>query len=659
MKCSSCGSAVADGASACQACGAPVSASAAAPSLPSTQVGGRPSGVSQRNLKPLSNREEKVITPVRVGDVLVGRYRLDQKIGEGGMGTVYVAHDQDLDRQVAVKLLAASLVTDDEVVERFEREAKLNAKLDHANIAPVFDVGRHEGRPFIVMKLLEGDTLAAVLRSKGGFSSDETLKLMRQLAAGLDYIHGRGFIHRDIKAGNIFIGSTGHATILDFGILRPKSASQGLTRTGMVMGTPHYMAPEQALGLRDVDHRVDLYALAVVLFECLTGTLPFEADSELRLIQMQAHAPPPDILQRAPWIVKPVADVMRRALAKRPDDRFASGAELVKALEAAYRDSGGHPAAPPQKLQEGTAPGWRMKAGLLSSLREKDAGMRGSAPALASPVGAVPAAPSAPPKATWHADAGQAGGAPGQPSASAHEAGAPGHAGGAPGHAGGPAHPAKALGQPSAPAPGQSAGGTTDAPGAGQTEKAPDAAPPSTSPVEGRTGRRGLVAAGVVATLGLLAAFATWKLLPTSGNGGGPLLAAADAGRPAPDAGSAVALATPDASTEAAQPDAGQAVALVTVDAGAPPPEDAGTRVAVVPAGKKSGKLNVITTHGGEPWWAQVSIDGVPRGRTPILLDLPVGRYQLRVERAGFRTEQREIKVASGKSTVLRIDLVP
>ena len=188
-----------------------------------------------------------------------------------GMGTVFIAHDSELDREVAVKMLAATLVNDAEVVERFEREAKLTASLDHPNIVPIYDVGRSETRPFIVMKLLQGDTLAGVLRQKGGFTSDETLKLMKQLAAGLDYIHQRGFIHRDIKAGNIFLSAEGHATILDFGILRQKSATTGITRTGMVMGTPHYMAPEQALGLKDVDHRVDLYALAVVLFECLTG----------------------------------------------------------------------------------------------------------------------------------------------------------------------------------------------------------------------------------------------------------------------------------------------------------------------------------------------------------------------------------------------------
>ena len=333
-----------------------------------------PTSISGRGLKPVSFREEKTVLPMRTHDVLLGRYRLEEKIGEGGMGTVFIAHDNELDRKVAVKLLAAALVNDAEVLERFEREARLTAKLDHPNIVPIYDVGRHEGRPFIVMKLHQGDSLVGRLRAKGGFTADETLKLMRQLALGLDYIHAQGFIHRDIKAGNIFVSPEGHATILDFGILRPKSATNGITRTGMVMGTPHYMAPEQALGLKDVDHRVDLYALAVVLFECLTGTLPFEADSELRLIQLQAHAPVPEILDRAPWIPRPVADVVKRALAKKPDERFNSAAELVGALEAAYAEAKTSksslpvvPAGPLPLVPTNTAPSMRQLRSRVSS----------------------------------------------------------------------------------------------------------------------------------------------------------------------------------------------------------------------------------------------------------------------------------------------------
>ncbi len=570
VTCSSCGAPLPAGATTCPTCGtAQLPALVAAP--PATPPRPSPS-VSSRGLKPvLSNREEKTVNPVRTQDVLIGRYRLLEKVGEGGMGTVYVAHDLELDRQVAVKLLASNLVNDEEVVERFEREAKLTAKLDHPNIVPIYDVGRHEGRPFIVMKLLAGDTLAGLLRTKGGLTSDETLKLLRQVAAGLDYIHGQGFIHRDIKAGNIFVAPDGLATILDFGILRPKSASAGLTRTGMVMGTPHYMAPEQAMGIKDVDHRVDIYALAVVLFECLTGTLPFEADSELRLIQMQAHAPPPDIIDRAPWISRPVADVVRRALAKRAEERFNTGAELVKALEAAYRVSKGHPAAPPARnpptLSTATAPSMRKLA---------EAGS-----------GEVPVVQGSPLPSNLSAE--------------------------------------------------------------------------DLARVVGASRRQSLLVVGAALLLASGVAV-VWRLTSTPAVVPPPPVVLE-----VPDAGAAL-----DAGLASAEPatDAGLEVAVAaTPDAGEDDDEDAGSSVVVAvvdDAGKqhprllkKNGRINIITTHSGDPYWAQVSIDGQPRGRTPLQLDLPIGLHQVKVERAGFKVENREVRVGSGKLLVVRIPLEP
>ncbi len=480
------------------------------PSGPGTALSGR-----IREPKRLDDGNEKTVAGIRINDVLSGRYQLEQKIGEGGMGSVYLATDLELDRKVAVKLLAKNLVGDAEVVERFEREARLTAKLDHPNIVPIYDVGRTEDRPFIVMKKLEGDTLAGLLRQKGGLSPDETLKLLRQLAAGLDYIHGRGFIHRDVKAGNIFVGPEGHATILDFGILRSLHSHESLTRTGVVMGTPHYMAPEQALGNKDLDHRVDLYALAVVLFECLTGTLPFEADSELRLIQMQAHDPPPDLVDRAPWISRPIAAVMKQALAKRAGERFSSAAQLLAALEAAS---------------------------------------------------AVPAVPIALQQRAAHS--------------------------------------------PSAPT------------------------------------RRGRTFALAFAALGLLALGVTRPWESVVADPAPALVSVAssvdvDAGL-AEESVAPVAIADPGLDE-------------VSVESVAVGPDE--TRHPWVKSPLKRGKLNVITTHAGEPYWAQVLIDGVSRGRTPLLLELPTGKYQVRVERPGFKTQSREIRVASGKPAVVRIDL--
>ncbi|MHB8878346.1 MAG: protein kinase domain-containing protein, partial [Myxococcaceae bacterium] len=158
---------------------------------------------------PPRDGDEPTVIPVRLDDVLEGKWRLEKKIGEGGMGTVYLAQDLALERPVAVKILSSTLVSDPEVVKRFSREARLTASLEHKNIVPIYAVGNYEGRPFIVMKKLDGETLAGELRVKGGFSLPETLALMRQLCSGLDFIHARGFVHRDIKAGNIFIAPDG------------------------------------------------------------------------------------------------------------------------------------------------------------------------------------------------------------------------------------------------------------------------------------------------------------------------------------------------------------------------------------------------------------------------------------------------------------------
>lgn len=487
--------------------------------------------------------DERPVTVVRVDDVLNGRYHLTRKLGEGGMGSVYLARDRELDRDVAVKLLAMSLVNDAEVVERFEREARLAAKLDHPNVVAVYDVGRHQGRPFMVMKALEGQTLAQLLRDKGGLTPAETLALLRQVASGLGHIHQRGFIHRDIKASNIFVSPQGQATILDFGILRSSRAADGLTKTGAVMGTPHYMSPEQALGAKDLDHRADLYALAVVLFECLTGTLPFEADSELRLIQLQAHEPPPDLIARAPWVSPGIAAVVRRAMAKRPLDRFASADELIAALELAVSEAAmaQKPASYQGPQAQSTALGWRRRGEVASS-----------------PI-------------------------------------------------------------------------VDDAPPAPAGERTPT--------------RRRLP--WVLATTSIVAGLAVAVWLRSWPQPQMPSVPTA-----ADDGGAAASSTVPDASLAAAADEPTDAGAGLT--AAAVPPADAG-RIAAASA--RAGQLSVLSMHAGEPFWAQVYLNGLEKGRTPLQLTLAPGRYDLRVERTGFRPEQREIMVAPGKSTVVRIDL--
>ncbi|MBI5546415.1 MAG: protein kinase [Deltaproteobacteria bacterium] len=283
---------------------------------------------------------DEAAAPIKVGDLLQGKWRIDKRIGQGGMGSVYLAHDVSLDRKVAIKILAPDLCNDAEFVARFEREAKATANLEHPNVVLVYAVGEHFGRPFIVMKYLEGQSLARYLKKNpDGLPPDEVLEIFQQLCSGLGFIHQKGFIHRDIKSANVHIGPDGKATILDFGILRDVRSQQSLTRVGVVMGTPHYIAPEQALG-RPIDHRVDLYALGVLLYECLTGTPPYDADSAKQLIEMHLKASPPDPCCLVPDLPLPAGEVVRKAIAKKADERFQSAEEMAAALEASLAPVG-------------------------------------------------------------------------------------------------------------------------------------------------------------------------------------------------------------------------------------------------------------------------------------------------------------------------------
>jgi len=277
---------------------------------------------------------EDLAAPVQEGDVFEGKWRIESKLGQGGMGTVYLAQDLSLEREVAIKVLAGELCNDEEFVARFEREAKLTAHLDHPNVVLVYAVGKHRGRPFIVMKCLQGESLARHLRDfPQGMPLPSVLRIFRQLCAGLSYIHSKSFVHRDIKAGNVFIGPQERATILDFGILRDTRAGGNLTRAGVMMGTPHYMSPEQALARR-TDHRADLYALGVLLFECLTGQLPLVGATNIATIQLHLHQPPPDPRDLVPSLPEGIGAVTARSMAKLASERFQSAEALLLELEA-------------------------------------------------------------------------------------------------------------------------------------------------------------------------------------------------------------------------------------------------------------------------------------------------------------------------------------
>lgn len=452
----------------------------------------------------LLSDEEVAIHPVRVGDVLANRWKIERKIGRGGMAAVFLARDQEQSRKVAVKVLRSAYCADPIFVARFEREARITASFEHPNIVPVYAVGQVSGRPFMVMKLLEGHTLSEQIskrKEEGGLlEGNEVLWLMKQLCDGLGYIHSKGYVHRDIKTSNLFIEPDGHLTILDLGILRDVNAQRGLTQTGALVGTPDYMAPEQALATGHVDHRADVYALGIVLFKCITGRAPFQASSGRALLQLQLTAPPPDVSKLVPELPRAVSAVVARALEKRPEARFQTAQELYQALEASYAR---------------TAPDGATTGVLIATI----------------------------------------------PAWSAHHLVLP-----------------------------------------------PEPVSESTQPPENSKRRWWLIAAA-----------------------------------------SAVAIL------------AAGGAAIFALRQASPPPEPAPAMpvASVTPPATGMGRLRVVTTRDGQPFWATVRVDGVSHGETPVEIDLPPGAHTIRIEREGFQPIEQQVKLGPGDSPLMRLELTP
>jgi serine/threonine-protein kinase len=259
-----------------------------------------------------------------------GRYEILQRVGRGGMATVYVADDTDLHRQVAVKFLAKKLLDDTDAKDRFEREARAVAALDHPNICTIHEIGATEdGQPFIVMAYYGAGTLKDHMAS-GSLPLDEALALALQVAAGLAYAHEKDIAHRDVKPGNLLLTARGDVKIVDFGLA--KMAGTDITRTGTIQGTPGYMSPEQALG-EGSDHKTDIWALAVVLFEMVTGKVPFSGDGPLAVISAILHGKPRPLSEVAPELPAQLQGVFDRGLARDPDLRYARMAEFADDLE--------------------------------------------------------------------------------------------------------------------------------------------------------------------------------------------------------------------------------------------------------------------------------------------------------------------------------------
>jgi tRNA A-37 threonylcarbamoyl transferase component Bud32 len=272
------------------------------------------------------------VTPTLLGN----RYRLGERIAAGGMGAVYRAVDETLGRQVAVKALRRELADDPTFLERFRREARAAAGLSHPGVAGIYDYGEVDGQPFIVMELVEGETLAERVAAEGRLPWREAFAIGEQVAAALAAAHAHGLVHRDVKPANILLGRDGRAKVTDFGIAQAAQTAT-LTRTGMVLGSANYVAPEQAKG-GHVGPAADLYSLGCVLFEAVTGETPYLGGNAVAIATQHVSAPVPDPREHRPDLPPEAAALITRALQKQPGARFPSGTAMAAALAAARRE---------------------------------------------------------------------------------------------------------------------------------------------------------------------------------------------------------------------------------------------------------------------------------------------------------------------------------
>ena len=269
---------------------------------------------------------------------MLGPYRIINQIGKGGMATVYKAYQPSVDRYVAVKVLPSQLAESKEFATRFQQEARIIAKLEHPHILPVFDYGESDGVSYFVMRYMDAGTLKEKMIEGRPLPLSDIDRLFTQLAEALSYAHSRGIIHRDLKPANVLIDSHGNVFLTDFGIAKLlESASPRLTQTDAIMGTPAYISPEQAQG-HPVDQRSDIYSLGIILYEMVTGSVPFTAETPLAVLfkHISDPLPPPSLVK--PDIPPVIEQVLLKALAKDPRDRFATAAEFVAAWERALRD---------------------------------------------------------------------------------------------------------------------------------------------------------------------------------------------------------------------------------------------------------------------------------------------------------------------------------
>jgi YVTN family beta-propeller protein len=298
-----------------------------------------------------------MVTDPRIGTEIAG-YRIESVLGRGGMGVVYVARHLRLDRTVALKVVSPELAEDPKFRDRFVRESRLAASLEHPNIVPIHDAGEADGVLYLAMRLVQGTDLKSLISEDGGLDPARTVKLLDQVAGALDAAHQAGLVHRDVKPGNVLVASPGtpgeHAYLSDFGLTKRMTSDSGLTGTGQFVGTLDYAAPEQFEG-KQLDGRADVYSLGCVLYECLTGEIPYRRDNQAALVYAHLMAEPPKVTATKPGLPGAIDDVVAKGMAKKPEDRYATAGELIdgakdalgEAASAGARTTGPTVIAPP------------------------------------------------------------------------------------------------------------------------------------------------------------------------------------------------------------------------------------------------------------------------------------------------------------------------
>ena len=297
-----------------------------------------------------------------------GRYRIQEELGKGTMGVVYRAHDPQIDRLVALKILRPDRVVSESFVARFLKEARAIGRLSHPQIVTVYDVGEDKGTIYIAMEYLEGRSFDTVVRARE-LSIEQCVDVARQIAEALDYAHSKGIVHRDIKPSNIILTADNRIKLTDFGIARIEdTAAAHQTQAGEILGTPVYMSPEQVMG-QTVDGRSDLYSVGVLIYEMLAGKRPFQGNNIAAIFKAITQDTPEPPASLDPFIPKALSNLVMKSLAKEPRDRFQTGREMAEALKAVSApESASGPAPPPKALPPKRRPVWLYSLLILALL---------------------------------------------------------------------------------------------------------------------------------------------------------------------------------------------------------------------------------------------------------------------------------------------------